>query len=321
MYGLLKLGLVFFLFIMSLNLVYAYFIAIPDFLFPLATINKTLTLSTASKLIGKYEIERDILAVSIAMIFAGLGFYFLKNNRILKLVKFKSQKKTQVQKLDLIFNENNHFMILGMLERQNQAIQHLNMKLHDDLGSMLSTVKLHCSALADINQTFSSEHWIKHGILLDQACDEVRKISQDLTLGNINSLMLIDSLKQLCESINSNSDIKINFFSHGMNLNLTNIEEAHIYYLINRLLSNMIKEYESTEITLQLNYFKNNLNIIIEDNGKGFNENSVFLAPKEGQQILAQVKRLGGTLNLDSTVGKGTTVIIEIPINPNIQLN
>jgi signal transduction histidine kinase len=94
-----------------------------------------------------------------------------------------------------------------------------------------------------------------------------------------------------------------------------NAMEVNLFRMIQEILTNAIKHAEASEITVSLTQDEDSINIIIEDNGKGFNAKNI--AKKEGMglnNITKKVEQLNGTFNIDSFEGKGTTILIDIPL-------
>ena len=81
-------------------------------------------------------------------------------------------------------------------------------------------------------------------------------------------------------------------------------------------MTNILKHSHAHKVDIQLIKSHGNINLIVEDDGTGFNPQDPHL--KKGIGILNidnRVKKLSGTWNIDSGKGKGTTVIIDIPVN------
>ena len=82
------------------------------------------------------------------------------------------------------------------------------------------------------------------------------------------------------------------------------------------LVANAIKHAEATRVTIQLTQHDDNLNIIIEDNGKGFNTSKI--APRDTGMGLTTIEKriehLEGNFTVDSILGKGTSILIDIPV-------
>ena len=81
------------------------------------------------------------------------------------------------------------------------------------------------------------------------------------------------------------------------------------------MINNIIKHSGADKVTIQLIKYPTYINLTIEDNGRGF----VYIQAKEEKigiglsNILSRIEYLKGTIDIDSSTGRGTTVIIEIP--------
>ena len=80
-------------------------------------------------------------------------------------------------------------------------------------------------------------------------------------------------------------------------------------------MTNIIKHSQATEASISINQYEDSLNIIVEDNGKGFDAR--HLPQKEGMglsSIEKRIEHLEGTMEVDTTLGKGTNILIDIPL-------
>jgi signal transduction histidine kinase len=81
-------------------------------------------------------------------------------------------------------------------------------------------------------------------------------------------------------------------------------------------MANVIKHAEATEMNIHITNHGDSLNIMVEDNGKGMVVNSGFI-DSEGmglKSIDKRINHLNGTMNMESEIGKGTVIILDIPI-------
>ena len=204
----------------------------------------------------------------------------------------------------------------AMLEGQDNERRRIAEELHDTLGSVLATVKLHFGHVEDVIETGSSrgrEQFIKAEVLLNEACGEVRRISHDLYSGVLTKFGLKAALEQLQETISDSAGIQVQFITSGLSGRLPYESEMNLYRVVQELVANTIKYSGATKITLQIGQQEEELNLMYEDNGRGFDLTKV----KRGMgldNIENRVKRLNGNLHIDSTPGYGMTVIIEIPV-------
>lgn len=243
---------------------------------------------------------------------------------LLMLVWRTIQQKRKIadQKLQIKNQEVNELLkdqeiasTQAMLEGQDNERRRIAEELHDTLGSMLATVKLHFGHVEDVIETGSSrgrEQYIKAEVLLNEACGEVRRISHDLYSGVLMKFGLKAALEQLQETISDSAGIQVQFITTGLSGRLPYESEMNLYRVVQELVSNTIKYSGAIKITLQIGQQQDELSLMYEDNGKGFDLSKI----KRGMgldNIENRVKRLNGKLHIDSTPGYGMTVIIEIP--------
>ncbi len=175
--------------------------------------------------------------------------------------------------------------------------------LHDTLGSQLASLKLNFDKL-DLKENGSQ--LIR---LLDEASNSVRSISHNLMPPEFEQTDLNGLLRFKFLSIENNVtrfDLQIfNYKKQRRDLELA------MYRIIMELVHNIIKHASASAATFQLTYFENEIAIIAEDNGIGFqspeNNHGIGL-----NNIQARVNYYQGSMFID-TGPKGSTIIIKIP--------
>jgi signal transduction histidine kinase len=97
---------------------------------------------------------------------------------------------------------------------------------------------------------------------------------------------------------------------------MENSLELTIFRIIQELITNIVKHAEATVGSIQFTKHEKSLNILIEDNGKGFKLSKIETS-SEGiglYNIEKRIEYLEGNFTIDSTLGKGTSIIIDIPL-------
>jgi len=95
--------------------------------------------------------------------------------------------------------------------------------------------------------------------------------------------------------------------------------ETVVFRVLQELVSNIMKHARANEVTVQLLREGDELSIMVEDNGQGFDPGK--LSPDTGmglRNIRSRVEYLGGHVDFDSSPGRGTTVMIEIPLKDQV---
>jgi signal transduction histidine kinase len=150
--------------------------------------------------------------------------------------------------------------------------------------------------------------------LIKDAASEVRAVSHSMVPNALLKSGLVSALRDFVQRIGTEKQ-HINLVLHGLNDRLNENVETVVFRVLQELVNNIIKHAHATEITIQLIKENTELHIMVEDNGKGFDINQ--LEEKSGiglKNITSRVEYLNGTVDFDSTIGKGTTVMIDLPL-------
>jgi signal transduction histidine kinase len=124
-------------------------------------------------------------------------------------------------------------------------------------------------------------------------------------------LGLQQALQDYCENINASNELNINAEFHGLENRLENTTEIIVYRIVQELLNNIIKHAHADSVLVQVIKKDSELNITVEDNGKGFNKAEAFIKDGAGlKNIQSRVDYLKGELDIKSIPGKGTSVHI-----------
>ncbi|RYD86549.1 MAG: sensor histidine kinase, partial [Sphingobacteriales bacterium] len=200
--------------------------------------------------------------------------------------------------------------IHSMLQGQETERKRIAQDLHDRLGSLLATVKLHFQmAKTDEQRELASS-------LMDEACQEVRQIAHNMVSGVLMKFGLVAALNDLSNAITSSGKVHMQTIAHGLNSRLPGNSEIEIYRIVQELVSNALKHAGAKEITVLLNKTGPTLNLIVEDDGKGFMPAKAKNKGGMGLKgVQSRVQQLQGELSIDSSPGRGTTVLIEIPVD------
>ncbi|MFA5806494.1 MAG: ATP-binding protein, partial [Melioribacteraceae bacterium] len=110
------------------------------------------------------------------------------------------------------------------------------------------------------------------------------------------------------------SNIKCNFKSELESFNLDEERNVALFRIIQEALTNAIRHADANIIDVKIMQSKDNLDILVSDNGKGIRESSEIRTNSMG--ILGMKERtifLGGKLNIESIEGEGTKIHLLIP--------
>lgn len=249
--------------------------------------------------------QRNILIASFIVLLLALGFLY---NRY----RLRQQNRYQQE---LNRQQNELFNAVSLAQEQER--KRIAQDIHDSLGSVLSATRLKMTAVRDSRPELEADETFQSCILLlDEASAEVRNISHNIMPATLSKLGLVPALKNLAEKISSYKGLQVSFFAHGLDSRMNEQMEISVYRIILELINNVVKHADATKLTVQLVRYPDYINLTVEDNGKGF-DTARATDEKTGiglGSIAARVEYLKGKMDIDSREGKGTTVVVDIPV-------
>ena len=245
-----------------------------------------------------------MIVIIIILLFFFFLFYIFSENSKLK----------QKNKLKDIQNQVHQNIINASINGQELERKKIASFLHDNISALLSSAGLHLSTFTSKNQIISQEI-LKTKAILEEAHDQVRDLSHELMPTLLARFGLFYALEDLCEK-NSNSVIQFNYSIVVPTKTRYNEDfEMKMYFITMELLNNIIKHSRATQANLTIQENNKSLQIIIEDNGIGFDTDKFYIREGFGiNQIKARINNKKGTFAILSKINSGTTVAIEVPI-------
>lgn len=247
-----------------------------------------------------------LLAISV------LGFISYRNTKRKQLIA-EQEKEIEIQKKTEILKNLELQTIDAMIEGQEKERQRIANDLHDDLGSLMTNLKWHFETLKNEQ---SDAYYEKTNVLLDDAYKKIRSIAHAKNAGVIAKEGLLKAVKNMAGKISQVNKLTIEVFDHGLENRLENSLELTIFRITQELVANVIRHAYATEINIHLTNHDDSLNIMVEDNGIGFNP-STITKNKKGMglsSIEKRVEHLGGTMTIETELKKGTSIIIDLPL-------
>lgn len=244
------------------------------------------------------------------------AFLVYKNTRRKQRIA-EQEKELEIQKKEKILKDQELNAIDAMIEGQEKERQRLASDLHDSVGATLSAAKLQFDHIAKNRDKLVEleELFEKTGSLLEEAYTEVRSMAHLKNSGVIASKGLLPAVEKLAKNASNNNGLTIEVQDFGLTEKLEASLEIAIFRMIQELITNIIKHAGATEAHISITQHEDTLNIIVEDNGKGFNPRKMKKAEGMGlHSIEKRVEHLEGSLEMDSTPGRGTNIIIDIPL-------
>ncbi len=211
-----------------------------------------------------------------------------------------------------------------MIQGQEEERKRLARDLHDDLGQMLTALKL------GIENLDGSAEWSPKGKkrledikqLVGQTISEVRTVSFNLMPAVLNDFGITSALRLLTGQLDANTDAQVLFHTNVTDERFSKEVEISLYRIAQESLNNAIKYAGADVIKVEFVAKRKQLQLSISDDGVGF----AYIEPNTQQMkeqdrvyqglmhIQERARLINGELRVLSTLGKGTTVHVVVPL-------
>ena len=195
----------------------------------------------------------------------------------------------------------------------------LAQELHDEIGQALTAMKINLSSIKSNLPTNHDVRAIKQiaetNEILDNIISQIHNISLNLRPELLDVLGLAATLKSYGNQFAKRTGIRVHF-KNNTQKTLDNRKEINLYRIVQEAFNNTAKYAEAKNIILSLQDDENNFHLTIEDDGKGFNSNIAASLPGIGLiGMKERVSSMNGTIHIESSSGKGTSIKIEVSLN------
>ena len=202
-------------------------------------------------------------------------------------------------------------------EIQQLTLNNISQEIHDNVGQLLSLVKMQLNLIAEapeknihlLNETKDN---------ISKAMSDLRDLAKGMSSDRIKVLGLYDSVSQEADRMSKAGIFKVEVNCIGEKREPDHQRQLVLFRVIQECFQNIIKHAEATHVNIDFTYHPTSLEISIQDDGKGFEFNPAKLTSASGglglMNIFNRVKLVGGEANVDSSIGKGTQILLKVPI-------
>lgn len=209
---------------------------------------------------------------------------------------------------------------LKIIMAQEEERKRLSREIHDGPAQMLANVMMRSDLIERLFKEYGTEAALNEirslKKMVRDALYEVRRIIYDLRPMALDDLGLSPTLRKYLRTIEDyyqSATITYQFF--GEEQRLDSKTEVSLFRLIQEAVQNALKHAEANEIIVKVEMKNNLCTIIVKDDGKGFDVNQKKEKSFGIMGMRERVELLNGTLSIQSTIGAGTVVTIQVPIN------
>jgi signal transduction histidine kinase len=258
---------------------------------------------------------------NILLIIAGTIMFLMLGIFIIAFLFFYQRKRnmhiSEQEQLRSAFSQE---ILTTQIEVQEQTLNYISQELHDNIGQVLSFVKLNLGTTSGMDEQPKQRKINESRDLLAQVIADLRDLSKSLSFQQISKYGLVQAINIEIERVNKSGLIKINMEVNGPPYSLGEQRELVLFRIFQESLNNALKYAHALNLSINLLYAEDLFNLTIADDGIGFSNETTSKSNGSGlKNIESRAALIGAEAVLESEPGKGC--IIKVNLDPIKQLN
>jgi signal transduction histidine kinase len=234
------------------------------------------------------------------------------------LFLYRKRQMAYLKDFERIKSDYEKNLLKTQLEIQEQTFQTISRDIHDNINLSLTLAKLNLNTLNFTAPEKSSEKVNDTIELVSRAIDDLTNISRAMNSDIIGDHGLIAALSQEFEKLKKLNWFDIRFEVTGDPVFMDAQKELFIFRIIQEAFHNILKHSRAKTVQLRLHYNDTYVEMTVADDGVGFakNDDRSAVQTKAGlRNMQKRAELLGGTCEIESIQGKGTSIKTTIPFH------
>lgn len=212
---------------------------------------------------------------------------------------------------------------IRIIQAQEEERKRVSRDIHDGPAQMLANVLIRSGLIEKVYVEKGPESALSEladlKVMVRNALYEVRRIIYDLRPMALDDLGLIPTLRKYLLTIEEyEKGVEIHFQNSGQERRFQTNFEVSVFRLVQESVSNALKHGKSKDIWVKTEWLRDIMNIIIKDNGQGFDQNEVKDKSFGLIGMRERIDLLKGSMTITSKLGNGTTIHFQIPLRSEI---
>ncbi|WP_436514747.1 ATP-binding protein [Ekhidna sp. To15] len=257
--------------------------------------------------------QKNILLFSAAGIISLLLFLFVQHRQRSKLKAEKIEEEHRRKAREAEIN--------AAISSQEKERSRYARDLHDGFGQMISILNMNLNNLKDDAKPNERQQVFEASSkVIDEMYGELKNICFDLMPQTLIQNGLESALKEFTDRVNQTGKIFIELNVFGLEKRLTEIQEISLFRISQEWTNNILKYSNADRVTLQITKDQEEITLLIEDNGSGFDKAILNRGKGNGWKNLnTRANIIHGHLEIETVQGqKGNTLIVNAPVKLHV---
>lgn len=247
-----------------------------------------------------------ILVVTVAII----NMVLLYQKRQMKFMKEKEKMAS------LHSNE----LLQTQLEIQEQTFKNISQEIHDNIGQVLSLVKLNINTMDNTNTVALQEKIDDSKLLISKALRDLRDLSRSMNTDYLIEQDFQDAISYEVEMLKRTKSCQISFLTKGTPYRLEDQQQLILLRIVQEALHNVIKHSSAASVQIIIEFGPDGFLLQIIDDGKGFGTNDIagtnWISPGLGiRNMQNRANLIHANMDINSGEGTGTKITVFLPFS------
>ena len=238
--------------------------------------------------------------------------------RTFELAKVNESLRDEIS--ERIQTERDRVRLLRQIVRaQEDERRRIARDIHDQVGQQMTALRLN---LAAIDQSYGGDGEVREKLEQTKAIAErldanVDFLAWELRPAALDDIGVAEAMGSFVHQWSRHSGVEAQFHTTGLDKERLSPEtETNLYRIMQEALNNTMKYAQASRVDVLLERRDNQVVLIVEDDGAGFNPNAAVGGDNKGMGLVGMRERaalVGGTLQIESKPKKGTTIFVRVP--------
>ncbi len=244
-----------------------------------------------------------------------VGFIFI--------IFFLYQRRKQRQEKELVAMKEQYEqeVLRSQLEIQEATLKSIAQELHDNIGQVLSVVKL-WMAILPVEKSHPAYEGVQNSReMLNKVIFDMADLTKSLHTDRIAEIGLAEAIRFDVESLRKTGLLKINFTVSGREYHFDERRAIFLFRMYQEMMNNILKHSHASHVNVSIIYSTDSKFVLrVEDDGIGFNAESkqTRVVSSSGlglKNMMNRARLIGADFSIKSQPEKGTIVSVELPLN------
>jgi two-component system NarL family sensor kinase len=256
-----------------------------------------------------------IILVGIVLALVLVGFI------VVMLFLYQRKQHRQEKELAAVKVQFEQELLRSQLEMQESTLKTIAQELHDNIGQVLSVIKLSLSILPLPKEDPSFESVQNCREMLNKVIFDVSHITKSMHTDRISEIGVDEAIRFELDTLRKTGLVSVDFEVEGTSQSINPQKGIFLFRMFQEMINNIFKHAQATKINVAVIYTTDDKFVLkVRDNGIGFDSEAKQTQKTSSSGIglrnmVNRAKLIGGSISIQSAPGSGTTITVELPVD------